>query len=196
MIVMIDNYDSFTFNLVQHLAEMGEELVVFRNDEKTVREIMDIKPDKIVISPGPGRPEDAGISVELIREAADKIPILGVCLGHQSIGEAFGGKVVHAGVLVHGKTSQIYHDGKTIFEGIPNPFTATRYHSLVVEKESLPSCLEISAETQDGLIMAIRHRDMAVEGVQFHPESILTSEGKAILRNFLNANQSHKVAVG
>lgn len=196
MIVMIDNYDSFTFNLVQYLAEMGEELIVFRNDEKTVQEIMDTKPDKIVISPGPGRPEDAGVSVELIREAAGKIPVLGVCLGHQSIGEAFGGKVVHAGVLVHGKTSQIYHDGKTIFEGIPDPFTATRYHSLVVEKESLPSCLEISAETQDGLIMAIRHRDMAVEGVQFHPESILTSEGKAILRNFLNANQSHKVAVG
>ncbi len=196
MIVMIDNYDSFTFNLVQYLAEMGEKLAVFRNDEKTVQEIMDIKPDKIVISPGPGRPEDAGVSVDLIRKAAGKIPILGVCLGHQSIGEAFGGKVVHAGALVHGKTSQIYHDGKTIFKGIPDPFTATRYHSLVVERESLPACFEISAETKDGLIMAIRHRDLPVEGVQFHPESILTREGKAILRNFLNANQPQKLAVG
>jgi len=196
MIVMIDNYDSFTFNLVQYLAEMGEKLVVFRNDEKTVKDIMGMKPDRIVISPGPGRPEDAGISIDLIKEAAGTIPVLGVCLGHQSIGEAFGGKVVHAGTLVHGKTSKILHDGKTIFSGIPNPFTATRYHSLIVEKETLPSCLEVSAETEDGLITALRHREFPIEGVQFHPESILTSEGKAILRNFLGADHLNKIAVG
>lgn len=196
MIVMIDNYDSFTFNLVQYLAEMGEKLMVFRNDEVTVEGVLDVKPEKIVISPGPGRPEDAGISIDLIKAAAGKIPVLGVCLGHQAIGEAFGGKVVHAGTLVHGKTSQIYHDGKTIFSGVPNPFVATRYHSLVVERQSLPSCLEISAETQDGLIMALRHKELAVEGVQFHPESILTSEGKAILRNFVSGYRSQEVAVG
>lgn len=196
MIVMIDNYDSFTFNLVQYLGEMGEKLMVFRNDELTVEDVLNAKPDKIVISPGPGRPEDAGISIDLIKAAAGSIPILGVCLGHQAIGEAFGGKVIHAGVLVHGKTSQIYHDGKTIFTGVPNPFTATRYHSLVVEKATLPSCLEISAETKDGLIMALRHREMPVEGVQFHPESILTSEGKAILKNFLSGTRLQKTAVG
>ncbi|MDI6717078.1 MAG: aminodeoxychorismate/anthranilate synthase component II [Actinomycetota bacterium] len=195
MIVMIDNYDSFTFNLVQYLAELGEELIVFRNDEVSVDDILRMKPDSIVISPGPGRPADAGISIDLIKAAADKIPILGVCLGHQSIGEAFGGKVVHAGTLVHGKTSQIFHDGRTIFRGIPNPFTATRYHSLIVDKETLPSCFEISAETKDGLIMAIRHREYPIEGVQFHPESILTSEGKAILKNFLSIGQSREVAV-
>ncbi|MEW5706958.1 MAG: aminodeoxychorismate/anthranilate synthase component II [Actinomycetota bacterium] len=195
MIVMIDNYDSFTFNLVQYLAELGEELIVFRNDEVSVDDILHMKPDSIVISPGPGRPADAGISIDLIKAAADKIPILGVCLGHQSIGEAFGGKVVHAGTLVHGKTSQIFHDGRTIFRGIPNPFTATRYHSLIVDKETLPSCFEISAETKDGLIMAIRHREYPIEGVQFHPESILTSEGKAILKNFLSIGQSREVAV-
>ncbi len=196
MIAMIDNYDSFTFNLVQYLAEMGEKLVVFRNDEKTVKDIMGMKPDRIVISPGPGRPEDAGISIDLIKEAAGTIPVLGVCLGHQSIGEAFGGNVIHAGTLVHGKTSKILHDGKTIFSGIPNPFIATRYHSLIVEKETLPSCLEISAETEDGLIMALRHREFPIEGVQFHPESILTSEGKAILRNFLGADRTDRIAVG
>lgn len=189
MIVMIDNYDSFTFNLVQYLAEMGEKLVVYRNDEVEVKDVINMKPDRIVVSPGPGRPEDAGISIELIREAAGKIPVLGVCLGHQAIGEAFGGKVVHAGTLVHGKTSMIHHDGKTIFGGIPNPFVATRYHSLIVDRETLPECFEISAETQDGLIMAIRHRELPVEGVQFHPESILTSEGKAILRNFVGASR-------
>jgi len=193
MIVMIDNYDSFTFNLVQYLAEMGEKLVVYRNDEVEVKDVISMKPDRIVVSPGPGRPEDAGISIELIREAG-KIPVLGVCLGHQAIGEAFGGKVVHAGTLVHGKTSMIHHDGKTIFEGIPNPFTATRYHSLIVDRETLPECFEISAETQDGLIMAIRHRELPVEGVQFHPESILTSEGKAILRNFVGASRLYRNA--
>lgn len=196
MIVMIDNYDSFTFNLVQYLAEMGEALQVFRNDETTVKDILGMKPDKIVISPGPGRPADAGISIELIKEAAGEIPVLGVCLGHQSIGEAFGGKVIHAGILVHGKTSKIHHDGKTIFKGIPNPFIATRYHSLVVERSTLPECLEITAETQDGLIMGLRHREFPVEGVQFHPESVLTSEGKAILRNFLGLDQARKIAVG
>lgn len=194
MIAMIDNYDSFTFNLVQYLAEMGEKLTVFRNDEVTVEDIIDLKPDKIVISPGPGRPEDAGISVELVKRAAGRIPILGVCLGHQAIGQAFGGRVVHAGILVHGKTSKIHHDGRTIFSGLPNPFIATRYHSLVVERDTLPSCLEISAETEDGLIMAIRHRDLPVEGVQFHPESILTSEGKALLRNFIRTGGACKIA--
>ena len=194
MITMIDNYDSFTFNLVQYLAEMGQELVVYRNDEASVDEILAGRPDKIVISPGPGRPEDAGISIDLIKAAAGKIPILGVCLGHQAIGAAFGGKVVHAGVLVHGKTSKISHDGKTIFRGLPNPFSATRYHSLVVERDSLPPELEISAETEDGLIMAFRHREMAVEGVQFHPESILTSEGKALLRNFITAGDTIRAA--
>ena len=194
MIVMIDNYDSFTFNLVQYLAEMGQELAVYRNDEVGVDDILADKPDKIVISPGPGRPEDAGISIDLIRAAADKIPVLGVCLGHQAIGAAFGGKVVHAGVLVHGKTSKISHDGKTIFKGLPNPFSATRYHSLVVERESLPPELEISAETEDGLIMALRHRELPIEGVQFHPESILTSEGKALLRNFIAAGNTSRAA--
>ncbi|MCL6471784.1 MAG: aminodeoxychorismate/anthranilate synthase component II [Firmicutes bacterium] len=196
MIVMIDNYDSFTFNLVQYLSEMGERLMVFRNDEVSVKDVIAMQPDKIVISPGPGRPDDAGISVDLIKEAAGKVPVLGVCLGHQSIGQAFGGRIVHAGTLVHGKTSQIYHDRKTIFQDIPNPFVATRYHSLVIERESLPACLEISAETQDGLIMAIRHRELPIEGVQFHPESILTKEGKAILRNFLKTNQPKRVAIG
>ncbi|MBS3910045.1 MAG: aminodeoxychorismate/anthranilate synthase component II [Actinobacteria bacterium] len=194
MIVMIDNYDSFTFNLVQYLAEMGQELVVYRNDEVSVDDVLADKPDKIVISPGPGRPEEAGISIDLIKAAAGKIPVLGVCLGHQAIGAAFGGKVVHAGVLVHGKTSKISHDGKTIFEGLPNPFIATRYHSLVVERESLPPELEISAETEDGLIMALRRRDFPIEGVQFHPESILTSEGKALLRNFVAAGDTSRAA--
>lgn len=197
MIVMIDNYDSFTFNLVQYLAEMGEKLVVFRNDEVTIDKVIEMRPDRIVISPGPGRPADAGISIDLVKSAAKhNIPVLGVCLGHQAIGEALGGKVVHAGVLVHGKASDISHDGKTIFEGIPNPFTATRYHSLVVERKSLPNCLEISAETPDGLIMGLRHKELPIEGVQFHPESILTSEGKAILRNFLRGRNVQKAVAG
>lgn len=188
MIVMIDNYDSFTFNLVQYLAEMAEKLVVYRNDEVTVDDVIAMQPDRIVISPGPGKPADAGISIDLIKKAAEtgKLPLLGVCLGHQAIGEAFGGNVVHAGVLVHGKTSNIKHDGKSIFKEIPNPFLATRYHSLIVERSTLPDCLEISAETEDGLIMAMRHKELPIEGVQFHPESILTSEGKAILKNFLS----------
>ncbi|MBI4733698.1 MAG: aminodeoxychorismate/anthranilate synthase component II [Rubrobacteridae bacterium] len=192
MIAMIDNYDSFTFNLVQYLAEMGEKLVVFRNDEISVADLIGMNPERIVISPGPGRPADAGISIELIKAASEQpkpIPVLGVCLGHQAIGEAFGGNVIHAGVLVHGKASLIKHDNKTIFAGLPNPFMATRYHSLIVERSSLPACLEVSAETEDGLIMALRHKELPVEGVQFHPESILTNEGKALLKNFLRGTR-------
>lgn len=186
MILMIDNYDSFTYNLVQYLGEMGEKLIVYRNDKITLEEIKKLKPDHIVISPGPGRPEDAGISKDLIREFAGKIPILGVCLGHQCIGEVFGGKVVGAKRLMHGKTSLIYHNGKDIFKGVENPFEATRYHSLIVERESLPSCLEITAETKEKEIMGLKHKDYPIWGVQFHPESILTKEGKKILKNFVS----------
>lgn len=186
MILMIDNYDSFTYNLVQYLGELGEELKVFRNDQITIREIEKLKPKRIVISPGPGTPKDAGISMEAIRHFAGKIPMLGVCLGHQSIGEVFGGKVIRAGRIMHGKTSEIYHDGKTIFKGLPMPFTATRYHSLLVERKSLPKALEISAWTKEGEIMGLRHKKYKVEGVQFHPESILTSSGKQLLKNFLS----------
>ena len=186
MILIIDNYDSFTYNLVQYLGEMGEKLIVYRNDKITLEEIKKLKPDHIVISPGPGRPEDAGISKDLIREFAGKIPILGVCLGHQCIGEVFGGKVVGAKRLMHGKTSLIYHNGKDIFKGVENPFEATRYHSLIVERESLPSCLEITAETKEKEIMGLKHKDYPIWGVQFHPESILTKEGKKILKNFVS----------
>ena len=186
MILIIDNYDSFTYNLVQYLGELGEKLEVFRNDEITLRKIERLKPSRIVISPGPGTPKEAGISMKVIRHFAGKIPILGVCLGHQSIGEVFGGKIVRAGRIMHGKTSEIYHDGKTIFKGLPKPFTATRYHSLIVEKKSLPKELEISAWTKEGEIMGLRHKQLKVEGVQFHPESILTSSGKRLLRNFLS----------
>jgi anthranilate synthase/aminodeoxychorismate synthase-like glutamine amidotransferase len=185
MILVIDNYDSFTYNLVQYLGELGQELKVYRNDETTIREIEELKPSIILISPGPGTPADAGISKEVIRYFAGKIPILGVCLGHQAIGEVFGGKIVRAGRIMHGKTSEIYHDGKTIFKGLPNPFTATRYHSLLVERKSLPKVLEISAWTKEGEIMGLRHRKYKVEGVQFHPESILTASGKKLLTNFL-----------
>lgn len=185
MILVIDNYDSFTFNLVQYLGELGERPKVFRNDAITVDEIERIDPEGIVISPGPGRPESSGIIVETIQRLAGKIPILGVCLGHQAIGAAFGGQVVPAETIMHGKTSDIFHDGRTIFEGLENPFCATRYHSLVVSSVGLPACLEISARTSDGVIMGLRHRAFAVEGVQFHPESILTSSGKRLLGNFL-----------
>ncbi len=185
MILMIDNYDSFTYNLVQYLGEMGEELKVFRNDKITIDEIERLKPDKIVISPGPCSPKEAGISVETIKHFAGKIPILGVCLGHQSIGYAFGGDIVRAERLMHGKTSMIHHDGKGIFKDIPSPFRATRYHSLIIKRETLPDCLEISAETDIGEIMGVRHREFTIEGVQFHPESILTEHGKQLLRNFL-----------
>ena len=185
MILVIDNYDSFTYNLVQYLGELGAELQVRRNDALTVKEVERLDPERIVISPGPCTPADAGISVPLIRRLAGRVPILGVCLGHQAIGEAFGGRVIQAPYLMHGKTSQIHHDGKTIFTGVPQDFTATRYHSLIVEKETLPPVLEISASTADGLIMGLRHKELPVEGVQFHPESVLTSTGKTILRNFL-----------
>lgn len=182
---MIDNYDSFTYNLVQYLGELGEELQVFRNDKVKIKEIEKLNPSRIVISPGPGTPKDAGISKEVVKKFAGKIPILGVCLGEQTIGEVFGGNVVRAEKLMHGKTSEIHHDGKTIFKGLPNPFTATRYHSLILEKKSLPTCFEISAWTDDNEIMGIRHKEFKVEGVQFHPESILTEAGKKLLANFL-----------
>ena len=187
MILIIDNYDSFTYNLVQYLGELGAELVVYRNDQISLEEIADIAPEKIVISPGPCTPNEAGISVALVQHFAGKIPILGVCLGHQSIGQAFGGKIVGAPTIMHGKVSEIHHRGQSIFEGLPDPFIATRYHSLIVERDSLPDCLEITAETDDGVIMGLRHRDCAVDGVQFHPESILTGEGKNLLQNFLDA---------
>jgi anthranilate synthase/aminodeoxychorismate synthase-like glutamine amidotransferase len=185
MILMIDNYDSFTYNLVQYLGEMGQQLKVFRNDKITVDEIEELKPDKIVISPGPCTPNEAGVSVEVIKHFAGNIPILGVCLGHQSIGHAFGGEVVRAQRLMHGKTSLIHHDGEGIFKNMPNPFTATRYHSLIIRRESIPDCLQITAETDQREIMGVRHKDYPIEGVQFHPESILTQEGKLLLRNFV-----------
>jgi len=186
MILVIDNYDSFTYNLVQYLGELGADLEIRRNDKVTLDEIAELAPEKIVVSPGPCTPNEAGISVSLVERFAGKIPILGVCLGHQSIGQAFGGKVVGAPEIMHGKVSQIHHDGRTIFADLPQDFIATRYHSLIVERDTLPDCLEISAETADGLIMGLRHRDQAVEGVQFHPESILTGEGKPLLKNFLD----------
>jgi anthranilate synthase/aminodeoxychorismate synthase-like glutamine amidotransferase len=188
MILLLDNYDSFTYNLAQYLGELGCELEVRRNDKITLDEIALQKPEKIVISPGPRTPSEAGISVELIRRFAGKIPILGVCLGHQAIGEAFGGRVVRAKKILHGKTSEVFHDSKTIFRGLATPFTATRYHSLIVERKSLPRVLEISAETSDGTIMGLRHRKLRVEGVQFHPESVLTGPGMQLLRNFLALN--------
>lgn len=185
MILMIDNYDSFTYNLVQYLGELGKELKVARNDKITIAEIEKMNPEKIVISPGPGSPKDAGISIELIKHFAGKIPILGVCLGEQSIAEAFGGKVIRADNIMHGKTSEIHHDGKGVFNDLPNPFTATRYHSLIVDKATLPDCFVISAWTSDHEIMGIRHKEYKLEGVQFHPESILTDVGKKLLQNFL-----------
>jgi len=185
MILVIDNYDSFTYNLVQYLGELGGDLQVVRNDQTTVEAIAKQAPERIVISPGPKTPSEAGICLDVITAFAGKIPILGVCLGHQAIGQAFGGQVIRAPHLMHGKTSEIQHDGKTIFAGLPNPFPATRYHSLIVERGTLPACLEISASTSDGLIMGLRHREMKVEGVQFHPESILTHPGKQLLGNFL-----------
>jgi anthranilate synthase/aminodeoxychorismate synthase-like glutamine amidotransferase len=196
MILVIDNYDSFTYNLVQYLGELGCELKVFRNDAITVEEIARLSPAGIVVSPGPGRPENSGIIVEAIRLLAGKIPILGVCLGHQAIGAAFGGQVISAPSLMHGKTSEIHHDGRTIFSGLDNPFRATRYHSLVVSAIGLPECLEISARTSDGVIMGLRHKALRVEGVQFHPESILTDAGKPLLSNFLALAENHVQAAG
>jgi para-aminobenzoate synthetase component II len=185
MILMIDNYDSFTYNLVQYLGEMGEELKVIRNDQTSIQGIAELDPKFLMISPGPCSPNEAGISLEAIKNFAGKTPIFGVCLGHQSIAQVFGGDVIRAERLMHGKTSMVYHDGKTIFEGVENPFPAARYHSLIVKKETLPDCLEISAWTEEGEIMAIRHKTLPVEGVQFHPESILTTPGKQLLRNFI-----------
>lgn len=188
---MIDNYDSFTYNLVQYLGELGEEIAVFRNDEITVEEVLRLRPRKIVISPGPCSPKEAGVSVEIIKHFSGKIPILGVCLGHQAIGYAFGGEIIRAKCLMHGKVSLIFHDGKTIFKNIENPFEATRYHSLAIKKETLSNEFEISAWTQDGEIMGVRHKRFIVEGVQFHPESILTKEGKRILKNFLELSERY-----
>jgi anthranilate synthase/aminodeoxychorismate synthase-like glutamine amidotransferase len=185
MILVIDNYDSFTYNLVQYLGELGADLEVVRNDQITVEAIAEKAPERIVISPGPKTPSEAGICLEVIGAFAGRIPLLGVCLGHQAIGQAFGGRVIRAPEIMHGKTSDIHHDGRTVFEGLPNPFPATRYHSLIVERETLPACLEISAATADGIIMGLRHKDRKVEGVQFHPESILTDAGKQLLGNFL-----------
>ena len=194
MLLMIDNYDSFTYNLVQYLGELGAEVQVYRNDEIGLAEIEDLAPQQIVISPGPCTPNEAGISVAAIQHFAGRIPLLGVCLGHQSIGQAFGGKIVHAREVMHGKTSPIYHADRGVFTGLANPFQATRYHSLVIEKSSLPDCLEITAWTErDGKvdeIMGVRHRELNVQGVQFHPESILTQQGHELLKNFITGNQS------
>lgn len=185
MLLMIDNYDSFTYNLVQYLGELGEDVRVYRNDKITLDEIAALKPQRMVISPGPCTPNEAGVSVAAIQRFAGQFPILGVCLGHQSLAAAFGGEVIRAGRLMHGKTSMIHHDGKTIFHGLANPFEATRYHSLLVNRANLPDCLEVSAETAEGEIMGLRHKTLGVEGVQFHPESILTAVGMDLLRNFL-----------
>jgi len=185
MLLMIDNYDSFTYNLVQYLGELGQEVRVHRNDEITVAEIEKLKPARIVISPGPCTPNEAGVSLAVVERFAGRLPILGVCLGHQAIGQAYGGRIVHARALMHGKTSMIHHTEQGVFRGLPDPFEATRYHSLVVERESLPDCLEITAWTEDGDIMGMRHRELDVEGVQFHPESILTQHGHDLLRHFI-----------
>ena len=189
MLLMIDNYDSFTYNLVQYLAEIGQEVEVFRNDKISIEEINKLNPRYIVISPGPCTPNEAGISLELIEAFKGKIPILGVCLGHQSIGQAFGGKIVHAQTIMHGKTSKISHNNKGVFKGIKNPFIATRYHSLVIEKQTLPNCFDITAWTDDNEIMGIKHKELAIEGVQFHPESILSEHGHDLLKNFLDQNE-------
>jgi anthranilate synthase component 2 len=188
MLLMIDNYDSFTFNLVQYLGELGEDVLVKRNDEISIADIQKLAPEKIVISPGPCSPSEAGISVAAIEAFAGKIPLLGVCLGHQAIGQAFGGRIIHAKTLMHGKTSQVHHTGQGVFADLPSPFRATRYHSLVIERETCPSCLEVTAWTDDGEIMGVRHTTLAIEGVQFHPESIMTEHGHQLLRNFLSAN--------
>ena len=195
MILMIDNYDSFTYNLVQYLGELGVGCEIYRNDQIDLQTIRERDPRCLVISPGPCTPKEAGISQEAILKMSGKIPILGVCLGHQCIGSAFGGRIVRAGRIMHGKSSPIYHDGKTIFKGLRNPFQAIRYHSLLIERESLPDCLEISAETEEGEIMGVRHRMFTIEGVQFHPESIMTQEGKVLLKNFLGINHDDYVTL-
>ena len=185
MILMIDNYDSFTYNIVQYMGELGADMRVERNDQISIEEIEALNPKKIVISPGPCTPDKAGVSVAVIKHFSGKVPLLGVCLGHQSVGAAFGGEIIKAGKLMHGKTSEVRHDGKTLFKNLPNPFTATRYHSLVLNRKTLPDCFEISAESDDNEIMGIRHKELLVEGVQFHPESILTPNGKDLLKNFI-----------
>ncbi|WP_416655987.1 aminodeoxychorismate/anthranilate synthase component II [Bacillus amyloliquefaciens] len=195
MILMIDNYDSFTYNLVQYLGELGEELIVRRNDEITIEQIEELAPDFLMISPGPCSPDEAGISLEAIKHFAGSIPIFGVCLGHQSIAQVFGGDVVRAERLMHGKTSEIMHDGQTIFNGLQNPLVATRYHSLIVKADTLPGCFTVSAQTKEGEIMAIRHNELPIEGVQFHPESIMTSFGKEMLRNFIETHRNKEVTV-
>jgi len=187
MLLMIDNYDSFTYNLVQYFGELGEEVRVYRNDAISIKEIAAMRPERIVISPGPCTPAEAGISLATIREFAGSIPMLGVCLGHQAIGAAFGGEIVHTRTLMHGKTSAIHHSGVGVFRGLPNPFTATRYHSLAIRRDTLPDCLEITAWTEDGEIMGVRHREHGIEGVQFHPESILSEHGHQLLKNFLES---------
>ena len=189
MLLMIDNYDSFTYNLVQYLRELGEDVVVYRNDKITLAEIEDLSPQRLVISPGPCTPNEAGVSVEAIKYFSGKLPILGVCLGHQSIGQAFGGRIIRAARLMHGKTSPIFHDGRELFAGLPNPFDATRYHSLLVENSTFPECLEITAWTEEDEIMGLRHRELPIWGVQFHPESILTVTGMDMLRNFLETTR-------
>ena len=189
MLLMIDNYDSFTYNLVQYLAEIGQDVKVVRNDKISIEEINKLNPQYIVISPGPCTPNEAGISLELIEAFKGKIPILGVCLGHQSIGQAFGGKIIHAQTIMHGKTSKIFHNNKGVFRGIKDPFIATRYHSLVIEKQTLPNCFDITAWTDDNEIMGIKHKELAIEGVQFHPESILSEHGHDLLKNFLDQNE-------
>ncbi|GMR21617.1 MAG: aminodeoxychorismate/anthranilate synthase component II [Gammaproteobacteria bacterium] len=186
MLLMIDNYDSFTYNLVQYFCELGAEVNVYRNDQITIDEITALKPECIVLSPGPCTPNEAGVSLDVVKHFAGKLPLLGVCLGHQSIGQAFGGRIIHAQSIMHGKTSMIAHDGKGVFQDLENPFEATRYHSLVIERDSLPEDLVVTAWTEDGEIMGVRHKTLAVEGIQFHPESILTQHGHDILRNFLN----------
>jgi anthranilate synthase component 2 len=195
MLLMIDNYDSFTYNLVQYFGELGEEILVYRNDKISIQEIEDLAPEHIVVSPGPCTPNEAGISLNLIEHFKDKLPLLGVCLGHQGIGQAFGGRIVHAKEIMHGKTSEIYHNNSDVFAGLDNPFTATRYHSLVIEQETLPDCLEVTAwtQTEEGEvdeIMGVKHKEYAISGVQFHPESILTSYGHELLKNFLEINNS------
>jgi anthranilate synthase/aminodeoxychorismate synthase-like glutamine amidotransferase len=186
MILVIDNYDSFTFNLVQYLGELGAEMQVFRNDRITVEQAAALKPEKILVSPGPCTPKEAGISCDIIRAFGPRLPVFGVCLGHQSIGEVYGGHVIRADRLMHGKTSPIIHEGKSVFKGLPSPFDATRYHSLIIERSTLPDCLEITAWTAEGEIMGVKHKELPVHGVQFHPESILTVEGKKLLQNFLD----------
>ena len=190
MLLLIDNYDSFTYNLFQYLSELGEEVIVVRNDKMSLDEMEKLSPQRIVISPGPGAPDQAGISNEVVRHFGSRLPILGVCLGHQCIGYCYGGRVDRAGEIKHGKSSLIYHDGKALFSGLPNPFPAIRYHSLAVMRDDLPDCLEISAWTENGLIMGLRHRQFAVEGVQFHPESIMTEVGKDLLKNFISKGDS------